>query len=66
MKWHDKIVSDKNVLLGKPVIRDTRISVELILDRLANGWSEQDLLENYPNIKHDDILAAISFHENTL
>ncbi len=61
MKWHDKIVSDKNVLLGKPVIRGTRISVELILDRLANGWSEQDLLENYPNIKHEDIQAVFAY-----
>lgn len=41
MNWNERIVSDKNVLLGKPVIKGTRISVEFILERLADGWNEE-------------------------
>lgn len=41
MIWQDYIVSDKNILIGKPKIKDTRISVELILELLSSGWSEQ-------------------------
>ena len=40
MNWQDKIVSDKDILLGKPVIKGTRISVGFILNRMANGWTE--------------------------
>ncbi len=61
MKWQDKIVSDNDILLGKPVIRGTRITVEFILERLANGWSEKDILENYPNITIEDIQAVFSY-----
>ena len=61
MKWQDKIVSDNNILLGKPVIHGTRISVEFILDRLANGWSEKDILDNYPNLQQNDIQAVFAY-----
>jgi uncharacterized protein (DUF433 family) len=47
MNWQDHIVSDNQVLLGKPVIKGTRISVELILELLAAGWTEQQILESY-------------------
>ncbi|MTI22316.1 DUF433 domain-containing protein, partial [Fulvivirga sp. RKSG066] len=43
MKWQEHITSNKEVLLGKPVIKNTRISIEFILDRLANGWTEQTI-----------------------
>ncbi|MCF6351804.1 MAG: DUF433 domain-containing protein [Cyclobacteriaceae bacterium] len=61
MKWQDKIVSDNDILLGKPVIRGTRITVAFILDRLANGWSEEHIIENYPNITREDIQAVFSY-----
>jgi len=61
MKWQDKIVSDNKVLLGKPVIKGTRISVEFILDRLANGWTEEDILKNYPTISGEDIQAVFAY-----
>ena len=61
MKWQDKIVSDNKVLLGKPVIKGTRISVEFILDRLANGWTEEDILKNYPTISAEDIQAVFAY-----
>jgi len=49
------------VLLGKPAIRGTRISVEFVLERLADGWTEQQLLENYPRLTHDDLTAVFSY-----
>ena len=56
-----RIVSDPKVLFGKPVIAGTRISVELILEKLAAGDSVQDLLEDYPHITEADIRAALQF-----
>ena len=46
MKWQDHIVSDKQVLLGKPTIKGTRISVELILELFESGWNEKQILES--------------------
>lgn len=61
MNWSDRIVTDPNVLVGKPTIKGTRISVELILDRLADGWSEADLLDSYPRLKKEDLTAVFAF-----
>jgi len=49
------------VMLGKPVIRGTRIPVELILRKLGEGATEQDLLDAYPHLKGDDIRAAMAY-----
>jgi uncharacterized protein (DUF433 family) len=59
--WRERIVSDPEILVGKPTIKGTRISVELILGWLANGWSFDDILESYPHITREDILAALAF-----
>lgn len=61
MEWRDRIVSDPDILVGKPVVKGTRISVELILGWLANGWTFEQLLESYPNIDREDIQAALAF-----
>ncbi len=61
MEWRERIVSNPEILVGKPTIKGTRISVELILGWLAVGWSFEDLLESYPHITREDILAAIAF-----
>ena len=61
MNWNDRIVSDKNVLLGKPIIKGTRISVEFILERLANGWTEEKILQSYPHLKREDIQAVFAY-----
>lgn len=50
-----------DVMLGKPVIRGTRIPVELILRRLSEGASEDDLLESYPNLTREDLRAAVAW-----
>ena len=61
MNWKDRITVDPQVLVGKPIIRGTRISVELLMDRLADGWSMEQILESYPRLTRVDVLAAISF-----
>ena len=60
--WRDRIVKDPRILAGKPVIRGTRISVELITDFLDyNKWTEADLLRNYPHITPEDIDACVRY-----
>ena len=53
------IVIDEEICGGKPVIKGTRISVEFILELLSNGWSYDEILKNYPQLKKKDILEAI-------
>jgi uncharacterized protein (DUF433 family) len=57
----DRISIDPEVCGGKPCIKGTRIWVSFVLDLLADGWSEAALLAEYPQLKHDDILAAIAY-----
>jgi len=61
MNWQKRIVSDKNVLLGKPVIKGTRISVQFILERMADGWTEAKILECYPHLTPKDLQAVFSY-----
>jgi len=61
MNWKDHIEVNPAVLVGKPIIKGTRISVELILERLADGWTMEDVLASYPHISREDVLAALSF-----
>jgi uncharacterized protein (DUF433 family) len=57
----ERIVIDPAVMMGKPVIRGTRITVELILRKLAEGATEADLLEDYPHLTTEDIRAAVAY-----
>ena len=61
MNWRDHIVSDPEILLGKPTLKGTRLSVEFILERLANGWTEEMLLENAPRLTLQDLQAVFAF-----
>ena len=63
---HDRIVLDPAILAGKPVIRGTRLSVEFVIGLLADGWSEVDIVANYPGIGHDDILACLAYARDRL
>ncbi|WKZ59860.1 MAG: DUF433 domain-containing protein [Cyclobacteriaceae bacterium] len=64
MNWQDHIISDKDVLLGKPTIKGTRISVEHIVGLLAQGWSEEDILENFPRLTKESLQAVFAYiHE---
>lgn len=59
--WQDYIISNKEILLGKPVIKGTRISVELILELLSAGWTEAQILESYPNLTKEALKAVFSY-----
>ena len=64
MKWQDYIVSNKKVLLGKPTIKGTRLSVDHIVRLLAQGWNEKQILDNYPRLNQDHLKAIFSYlHE---
>jgi uncharacterized protein (DUF433 family) len=62
----DRIEVNPKVMLGKPVIRGTRIPVELILRKLSEGAREADLLDAYPRLAREDIQAAIGYAADTL
>jgi uncharacterized protein (DUF433 family) len=66
MDWQDRITIDPKILVGKPVIKGTRIAVEFVIDLLAQGWSESEILRNYPGLTHEDILACLKYAGETL
>ena len=66
MNWQERIIIDPGILVGKPVIKGTRLAVEFIIDLLAQGWAEKDILQNYPGITHEDIRACLSYASETL
>jgi uncharacterized protein (DUF433 family) len=61
MNWEKHIHSDPEILLGKPVIKGTRLSVEFIIQRLANGWTTEQLLENYPQLSKEALQAIFAY-----
>jgi uncharacterized protein (DUF433 family) len=66
MPWQERIVIDPAVLVGKPVVRGTRISVEWVVDLLAAGWSLEQILENYPHLTREDIQACLGYASELL
>ena len=72
MAQTDRVVVDPKLMLGKPVIRGTRITVELIVRKLGEGATEADILDGYPALTREDIRAALAYaadalaHEETI
>lgn len=66
MKWEDYIISEKDILLGKPAIKGTRISVEHIVGLLAQGWNERQILENYPRLTKESLKAVFLYLQECL
>lgn len=64
--WKDRITLDPDVLAGKPIVQGTRVSVEFLLDLLAQGWSRQRVLDNYPQLTREDVLAALAYARDCL
>jgi len=64
--WRDRITIDPDILKGKPIIKGTMISVELVMEILANGWTEKEIIKNYPQLKKDDIQAALMYATDVL
>jgi len=61
-----RIVLDPEVLAGKPVICGTRLSVEFVIGLMADGWREAEILQNYPGLSHEDIIACLAYARDTL
>jgi uncharacterized protein (DUF433 family) len=61
MNWKGHIISDPKILLGKPTIKGTRISVELILELFALGWTETQVLDSYPSVSADSLRAVFAY-----
>lgn len=61
MSWQNIIVSDPKILLGKPTIKGTRLSVEYLVGRLADGWTEEMLLENHPRLTRESMKAVFLY-----
>jgi uncharacterized protein (DUF433 family) len=59
--WKRRITVDPNILAGKPIIKGTRIAVEFILDLLANDWTIESILNNYPQLRKEDITAVLKY-----
>ena len=66
MNWQERIVIDPGVLVGKPVVKGTRLAVEFIIDLLAQGWGREEILRNYPGLTQDDIGACLSYASEIL
>ena len=66
MTWNKRIVMDPEVLVGKPVIRGTRLAVEFVVGLLAQGWTRADILRNYPGVTDDDIAACLQYASESL
>jgi uncharacterized protein (DUF433 family) len=66
MNWQEYIVSDKEVLLGKPTIKGTRISIEHIVGLLAQGWTEDKILENFPRLTKESLQAVFAYIEECI
>jgi uncharacterized protein (DUF433 family) len=61
MHWQDYIHVDPQVLVGKPVVKNTRLSVDFILGLYSEGWTEKQILENYPTLTPESLKAVFSF-----
>ena len=66
MTWEDHIELNPAVLVGKPVVKGTRISVELVIELLAQGWDEATLLEDYPGLTREDVRACLHYAAGAL
>ena len=66
MTWEERITIDPNILVGKPIIKGTRISVEFIIDLLARGWTTGDVLGEYDHLKPEDVQACLAYASDML
>lgn len=66
MSWQDHITVDPAVMVGKPVVKGTRLTVDFLLGLLADGWPEGEILENYPGITAEDVRACVQYAREAL
>jgi uncharacterized protein (DUF433 family) len=66
MSWQDRVVIDPKILVGKPVVKGTRLAVDFIIDLLAQGWTDMEILHNYPGLTQKDIRACLLYASTVL
>lgn len=66
VNWKQHIISNPSVLSGKPVIKGTRISVELILEKLSEGESIEQIVKSHPHISKENIMACLAYAKDSL
>jgi len=66
MHWQHRISVDPDVLVGKPVIRGTRIAVEFVVDLLGRGWTTEQILHEYDHLSPEDIQACLAYASDVL
>jgi uncharacterized protein (DUF433 family) len=66
MSWQERITIDPDVLVGKPIIRGTRVSVEFVIDLLGRGWTKERILKEYDHLTPDDVQACLAYASDVL
>jgi len=66
MNWQERIIVDVDVLDGKPIVKNTRMAVEFVVDLLARGWTVDDVLREYDHLTPDDIQACLAYARDVL
>lgn len=66
MRWQEYIHSDPDILIGKPVVKGTRLSIDFILRLFGNGWTISQVLESYPQLTIDSLQAVFAFAAESL
>lgn len=64
--WRERIAIDPEVLVGKPVVKGTRMSVEFVIDLLARGWTQDQVLSEYDHLRPEDIRACLAYAREVL
>ena len=64
--YKERIIIDPGILVGKPIIKGTRLAVEFIIDLLANGWTKDEILRNYPGLTQEDIQSCLAYASQLL
>lgn len=64
--WKNYIEINPEIMYGKPVIRNTRIPVDLILEKMSNGQNNQDIIKDFPDLKEDDLFACLAYATSLL
>ena len=66
MNFQERITVDPNVLVGKPIVKGTRISVEFVIDLLARGWTTEQIIEEYDHLTAQDVQACLAYASEML
>jgi uncharacterized protein (DUF433 family) len=66
VNWQEHVTLDPEVLSGKPVVKGTRLAVEFIIELLAQGWSDEEIVRNYPGLSREDIQGCLSYASEAL